>query len=136
MWYTKGELDEPSGKYVIKESISRDTLYLTEDELKERVLGEGSVVGVHLTNGHLIFDRLFPEITKLLSLVKDDAIGMYMPELGVWITLLFTGYFDNKFNFRFGMGTFSISVNELFLGRYLFDFVHVSVVSKLRESLM
>lgn len=136
MWYTRGELDEQSEKYIIKDSISRDTLYLTEDELKERVLEDGSIVGVHLTNEHIVFDRLFPEITKLLSLNKEDAIGMYMTELGVWVTLLFVGYYNNKFNFRFGTGAFSISVNELFVGRYLFDFTHVSEVSKIRESLM
>ena len=116
MWYTKGELDEHSGKYIIRDCISRDILYLTKEDLTKWVLEEGSIVGVHLTSGCLVFDRLFPEVTKLLSLVKDDAIGMYMPELGVWITLLFIGYYNSKFNFRLGMGMFSISVNEIFIG--------------------
>lgn len=134
MWYTKGELAENGSKFIIKESISRDVVLLSEGELIERVSDEGSVVGVRVVNGALIFDELFPEITKLLYLEFGDTVSMLIPDIGNWITVLFIGYFNNRFNFRFSMSTFSVSVNELLVGGYSFDFSHINTSSEIRES--
>lgn len=134
MWYTKGELAENGSKFIIKESISRNTVLLSEEELKKRVSDDGSVVGVRVINGALVFDDLSPELTKLLYLEFGDTISMLIPDIESWITVLFIGYFNNRFNFRFSMSTFSVSVNELRVGGYSFDFSHINTSSEIRES--
>lgn len=128
MLYTKGERSSSSNFIKVVDSITKETIYVSDDDLKKRLTEYGDVVGCHTTMDTLCFDSLTPEISKLLYLNKNDSIGMFMPDIELWVTLVFIGYQNDNFYFRLGKGLLQLSVQNIVYGRYTFDSVHVNVL--------
>jgi len=128
MLYTKGERSSSSNLIKVVDSVTKEAIYVSDDDLKKRLMENGDVVGCHLTMGTLCFDSLTPEISKLLYLNENDSIGMFMPDIELWLTLVFLGYRNDTFYFRLGKGLFQLSVQSIVYGRYKFDTVHVNIL--------
>lgn len=128
MLYTKGERSSSSNFIKVIDSITKEAIYVSDEDLKKRLIEYGDVVGCHTTMDTLCFDSLTPEISKLLYLNKNDSIGMFMPDIELWVTLVFIGYQNDNFYFRLGKGLLQLSVQNIVYGRYTFDSVHVNIL--------
>lgn len=127
MLYTKGERSPSSNLIKVVDSITKEAIFVSDDELKKRLMEKGDIVGCHLTINTLCFDSLTPEISKLLYLNENDSIRMFMPDIELWVTLVFIGYQNDAFYFKLGNGLFKLSVQNIVYGRYTFDTMHVNI---------